>query len=120
MFKFNNQKILKNVNKNHIKINSPLIKSGDFVNIGFKIIEQDKERIQFYKGIVISKKNSLINATLLVRKIVQGIGVERTFLINSPQIMSIRVIKSSKIRRSKLYYLCKLKGKTSRLKQKTI
>ena len=117
MLKFNNQNILQTISNNYIKTNLPKIKIGDLINIGVKIVERNKERIQYYKGIVIAKKNSSINTTLLVRKIVQGIGIERIFLINSPKIESITVLRSSKVRRSKLYYLRKLKGKASRLKQ---
>ena len=102
---------------NYIKTNLPKIKTGDLINIGIKIVERNKERIQYYKGIVIARKNSSINTTLLVRKIVQGIGIERIFLIHSPKIDSIKILRSSKVRRSKLYYLRKLKGKASRLKQ---
>ena len=90
---------------------------GDNVKVGVKIIEGDKERVQFYEGTIIAKKNSSINTTITVRKILQGIGIERIFLIHSPKIDSIIVLRSSKIRRSKLYYLRKLKGKAGRLKQ---
>ena len=82
-----------------------------------KIIEGNRERVQFYEGTIIAKKNSLINTTITVRKILQGIGVERIFLIHSPKIDSIQVLRSSKVRRAKLYYLRNLRGKASRLKQ---
>ena len=100
-------------NKNH-----PQIKIGDTVRVGIKIIEGNKERIQFYEGVVIAKKNTSINTTLTVRKILDGIGIERIFLLHSPKVDSIRILRSAKIRRSKLYYLRKLKGKASRLKQR--
>ena len=82
-----------------------------------KIIEGSKERVQFYEGTVIARKNSSINTTITVRKVLQGIGVERVFLTHSPKVDSIQVLRSSKVRRSKLYYLRNLKGKASRLKQ---
>ena len=82
-----------------------------------KIIEGNKERIQSYEGTIIAKKNSSINTTITVRKIFQGIGIERIFLVHSPKVDSITVIRSSKVRRSKLYYLRNLKGKASRLRQ---
>ena len=85
--------------------------------MGVKIFEGNKERIQFYEGIIIAKKNSGINSTITVRKLFQGIGVERIFLIHSPKITSISVLKLSKVRRAKLYYLRNLKGKAARLKQ---
>jgi len=95
----------------------PKIKIGDNVKVGVKIIEGNKERVQFYEGTIIAKKNSSINTTITVRKVLQGIGIERIFLIHSPKIDSIKVLRSSKVRRSKLYYLRNLRGKASRLKQ---
>jgi len=82
-----------------------------------KIIEGNKERVQFYEGTLIAKKNSSINTTITVRKIFQGIGIERIFLLHSPKVDTITVIRSAKVRRSKLYYLRNLKGKASRLRQ---
>ena len=90
---------------------------GDTIKVGVKIVEGNKERVQFYEGTVIAKKNSSVNTTLTVRKVLQGIGVERIFLLHSPKIDSITVLRSSKVRRAKLYYLRGLKGKASRLKQ---
>ena len=100
-----------------LKTDLPNIRIGDNIKIGVKIIEGNKERVQFYEGTVIAKKNSSINTTITVRKVLQGIGVERLFLIHSPKVDSIQVLRSSKVRRSKLYYLRNLKGKASRLKQ---
>ena len=100
-----------------IKTDLPIIKIGDNVKVGVKIIEGNKERVQFYEGTVIAQKNSSINTTITVRKVLQGIGVERIFLIHSPKVDSIEVLRSSKVRRAKLYYLRNLKGKASRLKQ---
>ena len=118
MVKLNIQKTINNLESNFIKKDLPVLKIGDNVKIGVKIIEGNKERIQFYEGIIIAKKNSLINTTITVRKILQGIGVERIFLIHSPKVDSITVLRSSKVRRAKLYYLRNLRGKASRLKQK--
>ena len=117
MAKLNIQQITNIVEKNFLKDDLPTLKIGDNVKIGVKIIEGNKERVQFYEGTIIAKKNSSINTTITVRKTLQGIGVERIFLIHSPKIDSINVLRSSKIRRSKLYYLRNLKGKASRLKQ---
>lgn len=114
----NGQQLLNNLQNQFLKSNLPTIKIGDNVKIGVKIIEGNKERIQFYEGTIIAKKNTSINTTIIVRKVLQGIGIERIFLIHSPKIDSIKVLRSSKIRRSKLYYLRTLKGKASRLKQK--
>ena len=117
MLKFNTQKTINNIEKNFLKKNLPLLQIGDSVKIGVKIIEGNKERVQFYEGTIIAKKNSSINTTIRVRKILQGIGIERIFLIHSPKLDSIAVLRSSKVRRSKLYYLRNLKGKAGRLKQ---
>ena len=117
MLKLDTQNTIKNLENNFLKKDLPILKIGDSVQIGVKIKEGNKERIQFYEGTIIAKKNSLINKTITVRKILQGIGVERIFLIHSPKIDSIEVLRSSKVRRSKLYYLRNLRGKASRLKQ---
>lgn len=101
----------------YLKKELPNLRVGDGVKIGVKIIEGSKERIQFFEGTIIAIKNSSVNKTITVRKVLQGIGVERIFLIHSPKIDSITVLRSSKIRRSKLYYLRNLSGKASRLKQ---
>ena len=117
MFKLNAQKTINNLENNFLKKNIPILKIGDSVKIGIKIIEGNKERTQFYEGTIIAKKNSSINTTITVRKILQGVGIERVFLIHSPKVESINVLRSSKVRRSKLYYLRNLQGKASRLKQ---
>ena len=117
MSKLNIQQTIANVEKDFLKSNLPVLNIGDNVKIGVKIIEGNKERVQFYEGTIIAKKNSSINTTITVRKTFQGIGIERIFLIHSPKINSIHILRSSKIRRSKLYYLRNLRGKASRLKQ---
>jgi len=106
------------LNRSLMKTDLPKIQIGDTVKIGVKIIEGTKERVQFYEGTVLAKKNSSINTTITVRKVLQGVGVERIFLIHSPKVDSIEVLRNSKVRRSKLYYLRNLKGKASRLKQR--
>jgi large subunit ribosomal protein L19 len=117
MLKLNSQKTITNLENNFLKKDLPVLRIGDNVKIGVKIIEGNKERVQFYEGTLVAKKNSSINTTITVRKILQGIGVERIFLIHSPKVDSILVLRSSKVRRSKLYYLRRLRGKASRLKQ---
>ena len=117
MSKFNIQQTIQNVEQTFLKKSLPALKIGDNVKIGVKIIEGNKERVQSYEGTVIAKKNSSINTSITVRKTLQGIGIERIFLIHSPKIDSIVVLRSAKVRRSKLYYLRNLKGKASRLKQ---
>ena len=117
MAKLHTQQTIRRIEANFLKKEVPSVQIGDNVKVGVKIIEGSKERVQFYEGTIIAKKNSSINTTITVRKILQGIGIERIFLIHSPKIDSIVVLRSSKVRRSKLYYLRKLKGKAGRLKQ---
>jgi len=117
MLKLKTQETINNIEKNFLKKNLPILQIGDSVKIGVKIIEGNKERVQFYEGTIIAKKNSSINTTITVRKTLQGIGIERVFLVHSPKLDSITVLRSSKVRRSKLYYLRNLKGKAGRLKQ---
>ena len=117
MVKLNKNHVMNSVHEKFLKKNLPKIRIGDNIRVGVKIIEGNKERVQFYEGTVIAKKNNSINTTITVRKVLQGIGVERIFLIHSPKIDSIDILRSSKVRRSKLYYLRNLKGKASRLKQ---
>jgi len=117
MEKLNSQTSISNLENQFLKKDLPVLKIGDNVKVGVKIIEGNKERVQFYQGIIIARKNTTINTTITVRKILQGIGIERIFLLHSPKIDSITVLRSAKVRRSKLYYLRKLKGKASRLRQ---
>ena len=117
MLKLNTQKIINDVESNFIKNDLPLLRIGDNVKIGVKIVEGNKERVQFYEGTIIAKKNNSVNTTITVRKVLQGVGIERVFLVHSPKIDSIKVLSSAKVRRSKLYYLRNLRGKASRLKQ---
>lgn len=102
----------------YIKKDIPNIQVGDTVRLGIKISEGKTERIQYYEGVVIGMKNFSIKKTILVRRIFQGFGMERVFLLHSPLITSIEVKSSAKVRRAKLYYLRKLSGKATRLKKK--
>jgi large subunit ribosomal protein L19 len=90
---------------------------GDIVRIGYLIPEGDKERTQYYEGLIISKKNRGLGKTITMRRSVQGIGLEQIFLINSPKIISIFKKQSSKVRRAKLYFVRLLKGKATKLKK---
>lgn len=97
---------------------SETVKPGDNVNISYKIIEGDKERIQNFKGDVIKISGSGRTKTICIRKISNGVGVERIFPLNSPSIVDITLLKKGKVRRSKLYYLRALSGKKARIKEK--
>ena len=93
------------------------IHTGDIVRIGYLIPEGDKERTQYYEGLIIATNNHSIRETFTLRRSVQGIGLEQIFVLHSPKIISITKKQSSKIRRSKLYFIRGLKGKATRLKQ---
>jgi large subunit ribosomal protein L19 len=92
--------------------------TGDTIKVGVKIVEGKRERIQFFEGVCIAKKNRGINSSFTVRKISFGEGVERTFALYSPIVDSIKVIRSGKVRRAKLYYLRDRKGKSARIAEK--
>ena len=93
-------------------------KPGDTIKVGVKIVEGKRERVQFFEGVCIAKKNRDINSSFTVRKISFGEGVERTFALYSPIVDSIKVIRSGKVRRAKLYYLRDRKGKSARIAEK--
>ena len=92
--------------------------AGDTIKIGVRIAEGKRERIQYFEGVCIAKKNRSINSSFTVRKIAFGEGVERTFALYSPIIGSIKIIRSGKVRRAKLYYLRDRKGKSARILEK--
>jgi large subunit ribosomal protein L19 len=110
---------LENFIKLQQKNDLPEIRPGDDIKVHQKIKEGDKERIQIFEGLVIAKKHGReAGATITVRKVVSGVGVERIFPIHSPAIEKIEVVKKGKVRRAKLYYLREAKGKRGKLKQK--
>lgn len=114
----NAQQIIHSIEAEQIKSNLPDIYVGDTVRVGVKIQEGGKERTQPYEGVVIAKRNGGINETITVRRIFQGVGVERVFLVHSPRIDSIKVLRRGKVRRAKLYYLRGRVGKATRVKQR--
>ena len=100
------------------KTELPDIYVGDTVRVGVRISEGNKERIQPYEGVVISKRHGGLNQTITVRRIFQGIGVERVFMLHSPQVASVKVERRGKVRRAKLFYLRERVGKATRVKQR--
>lgn len=104
------------VETTQIKTDIPVFKPGDTINVHFRVIEGDKERIQQFQGIVIGRKGSGLNETFTVRKISEGVGVERIFPIHSPRIAKIERVREGNVRRAKLYYLRSLTGKGVRQK----
>ena len=118
--KINAQKITYNIEKPYLKNNIPIIDIGDTIKIGVLIQEGNKERVQFSEGVIIAIHNAQLNTTITVRRIFQGIGIEKIYLIHSPRITEIKIIRKSKVRRAKLYYLRNKFGKATRLKQKFV
>lgn len=113
------QQILEKITEKYLKKDIPVISPGDRVKVFVKIIEGGKERIQTYEGDIIRIKGAGIARTITVRRIFQGVGVERIFPIHSPLVDKIKVIKKGNVRRAKLYYLRGLTGKATRIKEKT-
>ena len=116
-------KNIQEINKAHVKkiLGSkkyPDFFSGDVVRVGVRIVEGKRERIQYFEGVCIAKKNRDINSSFTVRKISFGEGVERTFALYSPILSSIKVVRSGEVRRAKLYYLRERKGKSARIAEK--
>jgi large subunit ribosomal protein L19 len=94
------------------------IEIGDVIRVGYIIPEGEKERTQYYEGLIIAKQNKGLGKTFTLRRMVQGVGIEQIFLINSPKIISIIKKQSSKVRRAKLYFIRALSGKSTRLKRR--
>ena len=110
--------IIKEFENGQLKKELPEIYVGDTVKVGVKITEGNKERVQPYEGVVIAKRHGGINQTITVRRIFQGIGVERVFMLHSPQVASLKVERRGKVRRAKLFYLRDRVGKATRVKQR--
>ncbi|BAZ85259.1 50S ribosomal protein L19 [Dolichospermum compactum] len=114
----NAQEIIRSIEAEQMKSDLPDIYVGDTIKVGVKIQEGNKFRVQPYEGVVIAMRNGGINETITVRKVFQGVGVERVFLLHSPLVESIKVLRRGKVRRAKLYYLRNLVGKATRIKQR--
>lgn len=110
--------IIENLEKQYLDKELPELNPGDTVKVFVRIIEGNKERTQAFEGTIIKKRGSGVNKTITVRKIFQGVGVERVFAIFSPRVEKIAVLKRGDVRRAKLYYLRELSGKATRIKEK--
>lgn len=104
--------------KEQMRVDLPPFRAGDMVRIHSRIQEGDKERIQVFEGVIIRRRRGNTGATFTVRKVSYGVGVEKVFPVHSPTIDRIEVISKARVRRSRLYYLRKLRGKAARLKEK--
>ena len=111
---------LKQLEKEMMRLDLPDFAAGDTVKVHVKIKEGEKERIQVFQGVVVSKRRGTTNATFTVRKVSYGVGVERVFPMHSPIIDKIEVVTRGRVRRAKIYYLRKLRGKAARIKERRI
>jgi large subunit ribosomal protein L19 len=112
------QSLIESLNADTLKKTVPLFSVGDTVNVSFRIVEGDKERQQVFQGVVISRKGRAIGEMVVVRKIVDEVGVERIFPLNSPMVAKIEVVRRGDSRRAKLYYLRERTGKSRRLRDR--
>jgi len=110
--------IIRAIEKERMRTDLPHIHIGDTVKVWVKVIEGTRERLQGFEGYVIARKGSGLSETITVRRVSFGIGIERTFPIHSPKIAKIDVVRSSKVRRAKLYFLRDRAGKAAKLKEK--
>jgi len=109
--------MIEKILKKYLKKNAPDLRSGDTVRVHIKVLEGNKERVQAFEGLVISVSHGKgIDGTFVVRKESFGVGVERTFPLHSPRVIKVERIKQSKVRKSRLYYMRELTGKSARLK----
>ena len=116
--KLSAQELIRAFESEQLKDELPDIYVGDTVKVGVRIREGNKERVQPYEGVVIAKRHGGLNETITVRRIFQGIGVERVFMLHSPQVASVNVERRGKVRRAKLFYLRDRVGKATRVKQR--
>ena len=109
--------LIKSLTEGQLRTDIPAFRPGDTVRVHAKVVEGSRERIQIFEGVVIARKGAGISETYTVRKISNGIGVERTFPIHTPRVDKIEVVRYGKVRRAKLYYLRALQGKAARIKE---
>ncbi len=113
-----NKNLIADITASQLRSDVPEFRPGDSLKVYVRIVEGNRERIQLFEGVVIARKGEGISETFTVRKISYGVGVERTFPVNSPKIDKIEVAKRGKVRRAKLYYLRGLSGKAARIKER--
>ena len=112
-----NNNLVNEITASQIRHDLPAFSSGDEIKVSVRIVEGQKSRIQNFQGVVISRRGGGVSETFTVRKMSSGVGVERTFPINSPSIASIVVVRRGKVRRNKITYIRKLSGKSARIKE---
>jgi len=112
-----NMNLVNEITSKQIREDIPAFSSGDTVKVYYRIVENKKERIQVYEGVVIQRRGHGVSETFVVRKMSSGIGVERTFPVNSPSISKIEVVRYGKVRRARIHYMRGLSGKAARIKE---
>jgi large subunit ribosomal protein L19 len=113
------QQILDEIEQRQFKAEVPDFRAGDTVRVGVRVVEGNRERVQEFEGVCIRRRSSGINENFTLRRIAShGVGVERTFLLHSPRVENIRIMRRGKVRRAKLYYLRGLTGKAARIKER--
>ena len=111
--------IIEKVTQSQLRQDIPEFRSGDTVRVHALIVEGERERVQLFEGLVIKRRGAGISETYTVRKISNGVGVERTFPLHTPRVQKIEVLRKGRVRRAKLYYIRKLSGKAARIKERT-
>lgn len=112
--------IIDKIDFEQMRFDIPEFRPGDTVKVFIRIVEGDKERVQIFQGVVLKRKRGNMNATFTVRKISNGVGVEKTFALHSPRLENIEVVTRGKVRRSRLFYLRERRGKAARIKERGI
>jgi large subunit ribosomal protein L19 len=110
--------VIETIEKEQMRLDIPDFKAGDTIRVHARITEGEKERIQIFQGVVLRKRKGRTGATFTVRKVSYGIGVERIFPLHSPNIDKVEIVSRGRVRRGRLYYLRKLRGKAARIKEK--
>ena len=111
--------VIEKLEREQLRMDMPAFRPGDTIKVHLRIIEGEKERIQVFQGAVLRLRKGGVNSTFTVRKVSDGVGVERVFPMHSPFIERVEVVSQGKVRRSRLYYLRALRGKAARIKTKT-
>ena len=109
---------IKLLEEDQMKTDLPVFRAGDTVRVAVKIKEGNRERVQMFEGVVIRKRGTGLSKTFTVRRVSYGVGVERTFLLHSPRLESIALVRRGKVRRARLYYLRQLRGKAARIRER--
>ncbi|HHO48195.1 MAG TPA: 50S ribosomal protein L19 [Desulfobacteraceae bacterium] len=112
--------IIDKIDMEQMRFDHPEFRPGDTVKVYIRIIEGDKERVQIFQGVVLKRQRGNMDATFTVRKISNGVGVEKTFALHSPRIEKIELVTRGKVRRSRLYYMRQRRGKAARIKERGI